>query len=490
LPTSSTASKNVLLIIADDAGLEMGCLGNPVINTPNLDMLAERSALFREAYTSVSSCSPSRSTILTGLPIHQNGMYGLHHDVHHFNSHDKVQSLSNILMQHNITTGIIGKKHVGPEEVYPFQFSETEENNAINSVGRNITHIRDLVRTFFSSVVTKDSPFFLYVAFHDPHRCGHTQPQYGYFCERYGNGEPGMGTIPDWTPVLYKPEDVVVPAYLPDTPATREDIAAQYTTISRLDQGVGLVLQELHQAGHQEDTLVIFSSDNGIPFPLGRTNMYTGGVKEPFFVSSPHHPDSHGTVNTNPVSLLDIVPTVLAWLEVPYPHYNIFKKQGRVKLGGRSVLEYLDKETHVDRAIFGSQILHEVTMYYPMRSIRTSRYTLIHNLNYWSPFPIDQDGYLSPAFQDILSRTRSGDSLPWHISLQAYYFRQEWELFDRKVDPHEFTNVAYKPMYQPILASLQSALTNWQNLTGDPWICSPHAVLENTGRYKRNMQCM
>ena len=87
---------------------------------------------------------------------------------------------------------------------------------------------------------------------------------------RYGNGEPGMGTIPDWTPVLYKPEDVVVPAYLPDTPATREDIAAQYTTISRLDQGVGLVLQELHQAGHQEDTLVIFSSDNGIPFPLGK----------------------------------------------------------------------------------------------------------------------------------------------------------------------------------------------------------------------------
>ena len=77
--------------------------------------------------------------------------------------------------------------------------------------------------------------------------------------------------------------------------------------------------------------------------------MYTGGVKEPFFVSSPLHPASHGTINTNPVSLLDIVPTVLAWLEVPYPDYNIFRKQGRVKLGGRSVLEYLGKETHVDR---------------------------------------------------------------------------------------------------------------------------------------------
>ena len=129
-------------------------------------------------------------------------MYGLHHDVHHFNSHDKVHSVSSILMKHNITTGIIGKKHVGPKDVYPFEFAETEENNSINSVGkhikmnnpvifnllsplgRNITHMKLLVRDFLSSVATPDSPFFLYVAFHDPHRCGHTQPQYGYFCER------------------------------------------------------------------------------------------------------------------------------------------------------------------------------------------------------------------------------------------------------------------------------------------------------------------
>merc|ERR1711892_484989 len=496
LVTSSLARasvpKNVLLIIADDAGLEIGALGNPVIRTPNLDLLARRSAVFRSAFTSVSSCSPSRSAILTGLPVHQNGMYGLHHDVHHFNSHDKVHSLSNILMKQNITTGIIGKKHVGPEDVYPFQYAETEENNSINSVGRNITHIKLLVRDFLSSssVANGESPFFLYVAFHDPHRCGHTQPQYGYFCERYGNGEPGMGRIPDWKPVLYRPEDVMVPPYLPDTPATREDIAAQYTTISRLDQGVGLVLQELHDAGHAKDTLVIFSSDNGIPFPLGRTNLYTGGVKEPLFVYSPSHPSSHGTMVDDPVTLLDIVPTVLDWLKVSYPHYSIFKKQGRVKLTGRSLLEYLAKQGSTDRAIFGSHILHEVTMYYPMRSIRTKRYTLIHNLNYWAPFPIDQDGYLSPSFQDILARTQASSPLPWHTTLQAYYFRQEWELFDRKMDPHEFTNVAYKPLYQPALASLQAQLQGWQNLTGDPWLCSPHGVRENTGQFRRNIQCM
>ena len=80
-------------------------------------------------------------------------------------------------------------------------------------------------------------PFFLYIGFHDPHRCGHTQPQFGAFCEKFGNGEPGMGTIPDWKPVMYDPKDVLVPYFVQDTPAARSDIAKQYTTISRLDQG-------------------------------------------------------------------------------------------------------------------------------------------------------------------------------------------------------------------------------------------------------------
>lgn len=82
------------------------------------------------------------------------------------------------------------------------------------------------------------SPFFLYIAFHDPHRCGHTNPQYGNFCEKFGNGEPGMGVIEDWHPIYYKPEQVQLPYFVQDTPAARQDVAAQYTTISRLDQGI------------------------------------------------------------------------------------------------------------------------------------------------------------------------------------------------------------------------------------------------------------
>ena len=77
------------------------------------------------------------------------------------------------------------------------------------------------------------------MGFHDPHRCGHTHPQYGAFCEKFGdNSSAEMGQIPDWTPVHYDPKSIEVPYFIPDTPAARKDIAAQYTTISRLDQGI------------------------------------------------------------------------------------------------------------------------------------------------------------------------------------------------------------------------------------------------------------
>lgn len=105
---------------------------------------------------------------------------------------------------------------MGPSAVFPFDFAYTEENSSVLQVGRNITRIKLLVRKFLQEhregerVGDKERPFFLYVAFHDPHRCGHSQPQYGSFCEKFGNGQSGMGRIPDWKPQHYTPEQVKV----------------------------------------------------------------------------------------------------------------------------------------------------------------------------------------------------------------------------------------------------------------------------------------
>lgn len=186
----------------------MGAYRNRMCQTPNLDRLAKQSLIFNNAFASVSSCSPSRASILTGknwicfcsfreihscvyfylyyylllgMPSHQNGMYGLHQGVHHFVSFDSVESLPHILRMNKIKTGLIGKKHVGPSNVFNFDYERTEENYPINQVGRNITRIKNFVREFLTE--NSSSPFFLMVAFHDPHRCGHVTPEYGrYIC--------------------------------------------------------------------------------------------------------------------------------------------------------------------------------------------------------------------------------------------------------------------------------------------------------------------
>ncbi|XP_022445121.1 N-sulphoglucosamine sulphohydrolase isoform X1 [Delphinapterus leucas] len=466
---------------ADDGGFESGAYNNSAITTPHLDALARRSLVFRNAFTSVSSCSPSRASLLTGLPQHQNGMYGLHQDVHHFNSFDRVQSLPLLLGRAGVLTGIIGKKHVGPEMVYPFDFAYTEENGSVLQVGRNITRMKLLVRKFLQ---TRDNrPFFLYVAFHDPHRCGHSQPQYGAFCEKFGNGESGMGQIPDWTPQTYNPKDVQVPYFVPDTPAARADLAAQYTTISRMDQGIGLVLQELRGAGVLNDTLVIFTSDNGIPFPSGRTNLYWPGTAEPMLVSSPEHPKRWGQVSEAYVSLLDLTPTILDWFSIPYPSYAIFGSK-TVQLTGRSLLPALEAEP-LWTTVFGSQSHHEVTMSYPMRSVHHQNFHLVHNLHFKMPFPIDQDFYVSPTFQDLLNRTTAGRPTGWYKDLHHYYYRERWELFDRSQDPHETQNLATDPRYAQVLELLQTQLVKWQWETHDPWVCAPNGVLEE----KLSPQC-
>uniref|UniRef100_A0A672Q6R3 N-sulphoglucosamine sulphohydrolase-like n=1 Tax=Sinocyclocheilus grahami TaxID=75366 RepID=A0A672Q6R3_SINGR len=241
-------------------------------------------------------------------------------------------------------------------------------------------------------------------------------------------------------------------------------------------EGVGLVLQELRDAGFENDTLVIYSSDNGIPFPNGRTNLYGSGVKEPMLVSSPEHRQRWGQVSQAYVSLLDITPTILDWFSLPYPSYSL-SGGCPIELTGRSLLPALISEPSWV-TVYASQSLHEVTMFYPMRTIHQGRYRLLHNMHYRMPFPIDQDFYVSPTFQDLLNRTHSGQPTGWFKTLNEYYYRERWELFDIQSDLTERRNLAGDRAYAPVLESLRDQLLKWQWQTEDPWVCEPDAVLE------------
>jgi len=170
------------------------------------------------------------------------------------------------------------------------------------------------------------------------------------------------------------------------------------------------------------------------------------------------------------VSLLDVLPTVLDWFGLPVKQCG---PEEHSCPSGRSMLPVLDTESVSGwNEVFASQSLHEITMYYPMRAVRTRRYRLVHNMAYRAPFPIDQDFYASPSFQDLLERTRDGRPLDWFVAdLLRYYYRPAWELYDLAADPRELRNLADEPASSGVLRTLKGHLLAWQNATADPWLC-------------------
>jgi N-sulfoglucosamine sulfohydrolase len=250
---------------------------------------------------------------------------------------------------------------------------------------------------------------------------------------------------------------VLVPWFLPDRPEVRQELAEYYQSSTRADHGVGLVLDALKATGKDRETLVIFLSDNGIPFPGAKTNLYDPGLHLPLLISSPTQ-EKRGLRNDGLVSWIDIMPTALDWAGVKAPE----------GLTGRSLLPILETEHPEGRdVVYGSHQFHEVTMYYPMRMIRTREHKYIRNLAHPLEYPMPKDLYASPTWQGILKR---GDKTLGQRDLNAFLHRPREELYDLKKDPHELTNVAGDPAYGKVLADLRTRLKDWQTATNDPWL--------------------
>ncbi len=429
--------RNVVLIIADDHGKDMGCYGNRRIKTPHLDALAAEGTRYENAFCTTASCSPSRSVLLTGLHTHTNGMYGLQHAAHKQSSLDSVRSLPVLLKDSGYRTCSIGKLHVGPEKVYAFDAFANQ-----GAPPRSTVRMAENAEKWIQQDRTK--PFFLSFAFVDPHRAE----------KGFGNDRPYPGV----TEITYDPNTLTVPDFLPDRPEVRKELAEYYQAVSRLDQGVGRLMQALKNTGTLDDTLIFYLSDNGIPFPGAKTTLYEPGIRLPLIVRSPAQ-TRRGGVSNAMVSWTDITPTILEWTGAKAPAYP---------LAGRSFLPTLDQTDPPGwDEVYGSHQFHEITMYYPMRLIRTRKYKLIMNLAHPLPFPIAQDLFASPTWQGVLQR---GDKQYGQRPLQAYLQRPRLELYDLEQDPKERVNQAGNPKYAAVLTELQGKLRAFQERTKDPWL--------------------
>jgi len=435
---------NIVLFVSDDHGLDaLGCYGNPVIETPHMDRLAANGTRFTQAYCTSASCAASRSVILTGKFGHATGSYGHVHDYHHFSTFDTETSLPVQLEEVGYHTARIGKYHLAPESVYRF-------NTVLDADPRSTVEMAEACE----DIINQEQPFFLYFCPDDPHRGHPFTPDPWDAPNSFGNkpdGYPGVDTV------IYNPDDVLVPPFLPDTKESREEIAQYYQSISRIDQGLGKLQKLLAKAGKADNTIIIYISDNGMAFPGAKTTVYEPGIKLPCIVMDPRA-QRKGIVNEAMISWVDLAPTLLDFAAADFEASDFH---------GRSFASILDSENANDwNEIYAAHNFHELTMYYPMRVIRDGKYKLIWNVAWQLPYPFASDLWAASTWQGI---HRANEKLFGNRPVKDYLYRAEFELYDLSKDPEELVNLADKKRHANTLRKLQEKLKTFQIKTRDPW---------------------
>jgi N-sulfoglucosamine sulfohydrolase len=480
----SGAEKNIIFFITDDESPTLGCYGDPIAKTPAIDAIAEDGTLFLNAFATTASCSASRSVVMSGLHNHANGQYGHQHAFHKFSSYFNVIGLSlpRNLARAGYRTGHIGKYHVSPEEVFRFE-------TYLKGNPRNAVQMAEQSRAFISA--ESDQPFFLYFATSDPHRGGgqDKSSKNKLKPDLFGN-KADRQSHDGVKEVFYEPAQVPIPAFLPDTSETREELAQYYQSVSRIDQGVARLVEILKENGLYEKTLIVFTSDHGMAFAGGKTTVYEGGLRVPFVVRNPYE-KKRGIRHQALISHIDITPTLLDFAgaldskrnrplqwEDPNKSFPIPKskapKDNRGITGklssyhGKSWLGILGQAgaQHWE-SIFASHTFHEIQMYYPMRVYRDREYKLIWNIAHPLPYPFASDLWAASSFQAQYQKSLSA---PYgNKTVRQYIHRPEFEFFKIGEDPDEAKNLAGNPKFAAKLEEYKEKLKSVQKQFHDPW---------------------
>lgn len=458
---------NIVLIVADDHGTnDLGCYGNAAVKTPNLDYLASEGIRFTKAHCTSASCSASRSVILTGLYNHANGHFGHQHHYHHFSAFDHVYSLPVYLEKlAGYHTGRIGKYHLAPEKVFHFQ-------DVMHANQRNPVAMADSCVSFIQE--NKKHPFFLYFCTSDPHRAQPVNDQ-PLAPDSFGNIKGGHVGVEE---SYFTTEDVIVPPYLPESGACREELAQYYQSVARVDYGVGKLFTHLKDAGVWDNTVIIYISDNGIAFAGAKTTMYQPGINLPCLIKNAGGANA-GEISDAMINWADLTPTILDLAGV-LPEANALMKErvddpemnwnntANETLQGRSFKSVLE---NVHAAgwdeTYASHTFHEITMYYPMKSVITRKFKLIWNIAWQLPYPHASDLWASSTWQVAL---KNGTGMYAGRSIADFTHRSEFELYDLEKDPFETRNLAGNAAYASELEALKDKIHDFQERTNDPWI--------------------
>ncbi|MBO9618928.1 MAG: sulfatase [Niabella sp.] len=422
---------NIVVFIADDLNQQdVGCYGNTDVRTPNMDLLAKDGMRFTKAYATSPMCTPSRSSIFTGLYPYRNGS-----QMNHFTVRPDIRGLPQYLQKLGYRVVISGKIDVFPLKNFPFEVIGKEFGRYApveNRVDRKKETVH-LIADHFSKHANQ--PLCLIVA-------------------------PWLPHVPWFPHKDFDPQQIKMPAYLADTKETRGALASYYQSIRAADNMLGEVLQALDQAGQTQHTLFMLTADQGAQFPSAKWTVYDKGLKVPLIVRWPGH-TAKGAVSDALVSLVDITPTLVdAGGGAPIAGLDGRSFKPVLRDAKRPHHDFVFAETSVEphfwynytpaRSVITADGWHYIKNYHPGKRFITHIDKVERNEFYF-------DSWVAAAAQDPQAR----------FLLNRYSYRPPEELYNDENDPEEFHNRVQQTTDKNKLDALRDLLTRELSREGE-----------------------
>ena len=455
MPDSSGARvKNVVLMTVDDMNYDsLGVTGCTVPDiTPNIDSLANSGLRFERAHVNIAVCQPVRSVLMTGLyPIH-NGAEGFGP------VNDNVPTLVEILNEAGFQTGILGKvKHIRPASKFAW---DTAVDQPELGVGRDPNEYYQRTLDFINGSKAAGAPFFLMANSHDPHRpfSGSDQEK------RQATNQNKEFPAP---PRVYDRNEVTVPGFLPELPAVRREMAEYYTSVHRADATVGAILKAIADAGAEDETLVMFISDHGMPLPFAKTNCYLHSTHTPWIVRMPGVTEPGRVDSTHYVSTIDFLPTVL----------DVLGLAGPERVDGQSFLPLLRGEEQSGReSVFTT--FHETSAKkrFEMRSVHDGRYGYIFNGWADGETVFRNESQNGRTFQAMRRNAEDNPEIAARVKL--FQYRVPEELYDYENDPDALHNLIDDPAHAEDVRRMREMMQKQLEKLDDPLLAVYRARLE------------
>ncbi len=433
---------NVLLLTVDDMNCDsVGAFGCRLPDTtPNIDRLAGQGLRFKHAHVQVANCMPCRNVMQSGLYSHTNGVEGFFQV-----RHDR-PLLPGVLKEHGYFVGIKNKvRHSTPYSPWPWDMAEEAGGQGGK---RNPKDFKDFTARAIAAARQAHKPFYLVVNVNDPHK--------PFFVEgRDGRGARG-GHPPSKT---FPQKDIPIPGFLPDLPGVQAELKQYYDSVRRGDDCAGAALEALDASGQADNTLVMFLSDHGMPFPFAKTNIYHHSTHTPWICRWPRKIKPGTTDAKHMISTVDIMPTVLDAAGIDPPE----------ALQGASFLPALlgREQTGLD---------HVIKEYnenagggrHPMRGVQTRKY--LYTFNPWASGRRKFRGAAqgTRTYKAMVAAAKTDEKVA--ARLREFDYRSLEQFFDVANDPDCLEDLIDDPAHADELARHRKLLEAWMVRTADPWL--------------------